>query len=78
VRKIDVLEAASTLEQLVDDLESGRKREVVITKDGRPAAKLLPILPDDLSRRIGIAKGKFEVPDEITDEAPGWPTEDER
>lgn len=78
MRKIDVLEAASTLEQLVDDLESGRKREVVITKDGRPAAKLLPILPDDLSRRIGIAKGKFEVPDEITDEAPGWPTEDER
>lgn len=76
MQKIDVLEAASTLEQLVDDLESGRKREVVITKDGRPVAKLLPIERGDLSRRIGVAKGKFEVPDQLPDEAPGWPMKD--
>ncbi|MDP4299843.1 type II toxin-antitoxin system Phd/YefM family antitoxin [Leptothrix discophora] len=66
MRTVDVNEATSTLARLVEVIESGLELEVVIEREGRPAARLVPIrsVPDP-SRRIGAARGQFEVPDDI-------------
>ncbi len=67
---VNMLEAKSNLSRLVDAVESGAEAEVIIARNGRPAARLVPIKPATTGQRIGIAKGKFIVPDDIdTDEA---------
>jgi prevent-host-death family protein len=67
---VNMLEAKSNLSRLVDAVESGAEAEVIIARNGRPAARLVPIKPITTGKRIGIAKGKFAVPDDIdTDEA---------
>ncbi|WP_233279630.1 type II toxin-antitoxin system Phd/YefM family antitoxin [Acidihalobacter yilgarnensis] len=60
-----MLEAKSSLSRLVDAIEQGREREIIIARNGRPAAKLVPLGNTPAVKRIGIAKGKFEVPDTI-------------
>ncbi len=62
---VNMLQAKSSLSRLVESIELGQEREIVIARNGRPAAKLVPIdvLPD--GRRIGVAKGKFVVPADI-------------
>ena len=63
---VNMLEAKTNLSRLVDAVESGAESEVVIARNGRPAARLVPIQPQqDASRRIGIAKGLFEGPDDF-------------
>lgn len=62
---VNMLEAKSSLSRLVDAIEQGREKEIVIARNGKPAAKLVPLdtVPND--HRIGIAKGLFVVPDDI-------------
>ncbi|MBV6273381.1 type II toxin-antitoxin system Phd/YefM family antitoxin [Alcaligenaceae bacterium CGII-47] len=62
---VNMLEAKSSLSRLVEAIEQGRKREIIIARNGRPAAKLVPIGKVSVGKRIGVAKGKFEVPDSI-------------
>lgn len=63
---VDMLEAKSSLSRLVEDIELGREREIIIARRGRPVAKLVPV-DVEVSRRprLGVAKGQFEVPDSI-------------
>lgn len=65
MRSVNMLQAKSTLSRLVEAIEQGREREIVIARNGRPAAKLVPIDPAPIGKRIGVAKGRFEVPDSI-------------
>ena len=37
----------------------------MIARNGRPAAKLVAVEVVPTGKRIGVAKGKFEVPDDI-------------
>lgn len=62
---VNMLEAKSSLSRLVESIEQGREREIVIARNGRPAAKLVPIDAVPAGKRLGIAKGKFKVPDSI-------------
>lgn len=62
---INMLEAKSSLSRLVDAVESGAEKEIVIARNGRPAAKLVAISSRPVGARIGIAKGLFDVPDDI-------------
>lgn len=64
---INMLEAKSTLSKLVHALETGAASEFVISRNGRPAARLVPLRPvqSDRQRRIGVARGRFEVPESI-------------
>ena len=61
---VNMLEAKSTLSRLVHELESGLLDEVVIARNGRPAARLLPLATahPDRASRIGVARGRFQVP----------------
>lgn len=65
MQSVNMLEAKSSLSRLVDAIEQGREREIIIARNGRPAARLVAIKETSSSPRIGIAKGKFEVPDSI-------------
>ena len=37
---VNMLQAKSSLSRLVEAIEQGQEREIVITRNGRPAAKL--------------------------------------
>lgn len=65
MQAVNMLQAKSTLSRLVEAIEQGREREIVIARNGRPAARLVPmdVLPS--GKRLGVAKGLFEVPDSI-------------
>lgn len=63
--QVNMFEAKTTLSKLVDLVESGQEKEIVIARNGRPAARLVPMRTAPSMRRIGVAKGKFEVPDDI-------------
>ncbi len=62
---VNMLQAKSSLSRLVEAIELGNEREIIIARNGRPAAKLVPIGASMPEQRIGIAKGVFEVPDNI-------------
>lgn len=62
---VNMLQAKSSLSRLVEAIEQGQEREIVIARNGRPAAKLVPMDTVPAGKRIGVAKGKFTVPDSI-------------
>lgn len=65
MKSVNMLQAKSSLSRLVEAIEQGREREIVIARNGRPAAKLVAVDSASVGKRIGIAKGKFKVPDSI-------------
>ncbi|HMX15123.1 MAG TPA: type II toxin-antitoxin system Phd/YefM family antitoxin [Thauera aminoaromatica] len=65
MQSVNMLQAKSSLSRLVEAIESGREREIVIARNGRPAARLVPMESASMGPRIGVAKGRFEVPDDI-------------
>jgi antitoxin (DNA-binding transcriptional repressor) of toxin-antitoxin stability system len=60
-----MLEAKSSLSRFVEVIELGQEREIVIARNGRPAARLVPIVTSPAEKRLGVAKGVFLVPDDI-------------
>jgi prevent-host-death family protein len=67
---VNMLEAKFTLSRLVEAVETGAETEIIIARNGRPAARLVAIGTPRTGKRIGVAKGRFVVPDTIdADEA---------
>jgi len=62
---VNMLQAKSSLSRLVEAVEQGQEREIVIARNGRPVAKLVPMDTAPSGKRIGVAKGLFVVPDSI-------------
>ena len=62
---VNMLEAKSNLSRLVEAVENGSEARVIIARNGRPAAQLIAFKPATAGKRIGVAKGKFVVPDDI-------------
>lgn len=63
--QVNMFEAKSTLSRLVDMIEQGVEKEIVIARNGRAAARLVPVQAMTTAKRLGVAKGKFQVPDDI-------------
>ena len=64
MHQVNMHEAKTKLSQLVEAIESGRERQIIIARNGRPIARLIGIAgPGDTSKRIGVARGKFAVPE---------------
>jgi antitoxin (DNA-binding transcriptional repressor) of toxin-antitoxin stability system len=63
--RADLSQAKSSLSRLVEAIEQGHEREIVITRNGHLAAKLVPIGTVPAWKRIGVANGVFDVPDTI-------------
>ncbi len=61
----NILDAKSNLSRLVSAVETGDETEILIARNGRPVARLVPVKPVRTGKRIGVARGKFLVPDTI-------------
>ena len=63
---VNMLEAKTTLSKLVEQVESGTEPEIIIARNGKPAAKLVSLeIKAPAGKRIGVAKGAFSIPDDI-------------
>lgn len=69
MHSVNMLEAKSTLSRLVEAIEQGEEREIIIARNGRPAARLVPVAGLVAGQRLGVAKGVFVVPDDIDADA---------
>jgi prevent-host-death family protein len=57
---VNMLEAKTNLSKLVEAVESGAESEIVIARNGKPAARLVAILPKPAGKRpLGRLAGKF-------------------
>ena len=62
---VNIFEAKTTLSRLIESVETGAAPEVIIARNGRPAARLVPVSKASTGARIGVAKGRFSVPEDI-------------
>lgn len=55
--KVNMLEAKTNLSKLVEAVESGKEPEIILARNGKPVARIVPI--EVPNRIIGIADGEF-------------------
>lgn len=60
-----MLQAKSSLSRLVAEVESGEETEIIIARNGRPVARVVRYEEAPAQRRLGVAKGQVEIPDDI-------------
>ena len=65
MKHVNMHEAKTQLSKLVDAIESGSEDRILIARNGRPAAMLVPIARPGPGIRLGLARGKFSVPSDI-------------
>lgn len=64
--KMNVLEAKTNFSKIIAMLERKEEKEVIVARAGKPVVKItLCEDREDVSKRIGIAEGKFVLPDDI-------------
>ena len=63
--QVNVLEAKTDFSKLIRMLESGRENAITVARNGRPVVKITLVDETPVSRRIGVAKGKFKAPDDF-------------
>ena len=68
VRMFNMHDAKSNLSRLVDEAAGGR--EIIIAKAGKPAARLVALESGRRPIRLGVAAGKFAVPDDFDEALP--------
>ena len=62
--QVNMFEAKSNLSKLAKMLEDGVEDYIIIARSGQPLLKLL-LVKDDVSKRVGFAKGQFTVPEDF-------------
>ena len=62
---VSLFDAKTHLSGLIEQIISGAETEITIARHGQPVARLVPIPQTDTAKRIGIAAGLFDVPDNI-------------
>ena len=56
---VNMHDAKSNLSKLVDAVESGAQEEVILARNGKPAARIVPVAITTAARRFGLGKGKY-------------------
>ena len=57
--KVNMLEAKTNLSKLVEAVETGKETEIILARNGKPVARIVPI--EAPKRIIGIADGEFDL-----------------
>lgn len=65
--QVNMLEAKTDLSKLVKMLESRQEEVIYLARNGTPIVQMTLIPKKQSTKRIGIAEGKFQVPDEFED-----------
>jgi prevent-host-death family protein len=65
MKTANLLKVKSSFSGLIDAIEHGHEKEIIITRHGKPAAKLVSLNNLSSGQRIGVAEEKFIVPDSI-------------
>ncbi len=63
--QVNVADAKRDLSKLIRLLETKAENNIIVARNGKPVAKLSYISSTPVSKRIGIAKGKFKAPDDF-------------
>jgi len=61
---VNIFRAKSDLSRLVEAVESGAEAEIIIARNGRPAARLVPVEKKKArpAKRIGVIKVAGDIP----------------
>lgn len=59
---VNIHKAKTDLSKLVEAVESGAASEIIIARNGKPAARLVPLEKKPAAQRIGVAKWEFDIP----------------
>ncbi|MBA3519374.1 MAG: type II toxin-antitoxin system Phd/YefM family antitoxin [Rhizobiales bacterium] len=60
MRTVNMLDAKTSLSRLVEAVESGAEAEIIIARNGKPAAKLVPVSASQgKGVRLGLLEGKY-------------------
>ena len=65
MRAMNMLEAKTNPSRLVEALESGAETGIIIARNGKPGARLVPFRAKPLGVRIGVAKRKLRTPVDV-------------
>ena len=63
--RVDINEAEGKLSELVGKVVFGGENQIIITKNGTPVAKLIDYYNPPRGVKIGVADGKFIIPDDF-------------
>jgi len=57
---VNMQEAEANLSRLLETIEMGQAQEIVIARNGRPVARLVPLAETNPgARRLGLLEGKY-------------------
>ena len=59
--QVNILEAKTEFSKLIRLLESKKEDHITVARNGKPVIQMIRIEEVPVSRRIGVAKGKFRV-----------------
>ena len=65
MQMVSMFQAKTSLSKLVEAVECGKEKEIIISRHGLSVAKLISVSRQPVQQRIGVAKGRFTVPDDI-------------
>ena len=65
---LNMHEAKTHLSRYVAELAAGER--IILCNRNRPVAEIRPLHPTNEKRRLGLAKGDFEVPDSFFEPLP--------
>lgn len=60
--QVNMFEAKTQLSRLVEAVENGTMAEIVIARNGKPAARLVPVHDARPGIRLGLLAGRFPAP----------------
>ena len=67
VSRVTIHEAKAHLSRLIEEALSGE--EVIVMRRNKPLVRIVPLEPDEGTRRLGTARGLVEIADDF-DEIP--------
>lgn len=62
---VSLFDAKTHLSRIVQDIVSGIEDAVVVSRHGKPVVKIIPVSKTDTTKRIGVARGRLNVPDDM-------------
>ena len=61
----NIYEAKTNFSKIIQDIYDKNEDTFIISKKGKPIAKIIPYEIDKACKRFGSAKGMFEIPDDF-------------